>query len=230
MSLDTLLKMVCKEITLLLRRPWAAVALLSNKGEVVKFIELGAQNACAENLCGKLDKDPLMREMVENGEGISIENASRHETLGESCIIRSRKLIPILAVPVMSGQDSQGVLFVGDREFEPFSEEDIKLMSILSGQISTAIEKSRLYEVMTGRIRRLERENGSLENSNKLRMGYISHVSHELKTPLTSIKAYVESLAENIGDPEFTEGKDFLGVISNETDRLIRLVNKVLDI
>ncbi|MCK4549639.1 MAG: GAF domain-containing protein, partial [Candidatus Krumholzibacteria bacterium] len=229
-SLDTLLKMVCKEVTLLLRRPWAAVALVSQKGEVVKFIEIGAGNVCVDEIYGKLGEDPLLREMIGSEEGLTIENASRHETLGESLLIKERGLKPILAVPVLSGHDSKGVLLVGDRGFEPFTEADIKLMSILSGQISTAIEKSRLYEVMTGRIRRLEKENSTLENSNKLKMGYISHVSHELKTPLTSIKAYVESLTENIGDPSFVEGKDFLGVISSETDRLIRLVNKVLDL
>jgi len=229
-SLDTLLKMVCKEVTLLLRRPWAAVALISHKGEVVKFIELGAGGTEAEGSLGKLDEDPLLTEMIGSEDGLAVEDASGHETLGQSRIIKERKLVPVLAVPVLSGHDSQGVLFVGDRRKDPFTDEEVKLMSILSGQISTAIDKSRLYEVMTGRIRRLERENEALQNSNNLKMGYISHVSHELKTPLTSIKAYVESLAENMGDPGFTEGKDFLGVISSETDRLIRLVNKVLDI
>jgi signal transduction histidine kinase len=229
-SLDTLLKMVCKEVTLLLRRPWAAVALISQKGEVVKFIELGAGEDCESESCASVGDDPLMREVIGSSDGITIEDSSAHETLAESPIIKERRLVPILSVPVMSGQDSQGVLLVGDREDEPFTEEDVKLMAILSGQISTAIEKSRLYEVMTGRIRRLERDNSALQNSNKLKMGYISHVSHELKTPLTSIKAYAESLTENIGDPDFCEARDFLGVISSETDRLIRLVNKVLDI
>ena len=229
-SLDTLLKMVCKEVTLLLRRPWAAVALISQKGEIVKFIELGAEGVISGEIGGRLEDDPLLREMAGSEEGLTVENAAGHESLADSSLIKERKLIPILAVPILSGHDSQGILLVGDQERDPFTEEDVKLMSILSGQVSTAIEKSRLYEVMTGRIRRLEQENGTLENSNKLRMGYISHVSHELKTPLTSIKAYVESLSENIDDPGFVEGKDFLDVISGETDRLIRLVNKVLDI
>jgi len=61
-------------------------------------------------------------------------------------------------------------------------------------------------------------------------MGYISHLSHELKTPLTSIKAYVESLIEHSGESDFRERGEFLSVISNETERLIRMVNKVLDI
>ncbi len=229
-SLDTLLKMVCKEVTLLLRRPWAAVALISQKGEVVKFIELGEGGVSSEEPGGELYDDPLLREMSGSEEGLTVEDASSHEALRASSLVKKRKLVPVLAVPILSGHDSQGVLLVGDQEYEPFSEEDVKLMAILSSQVSTAIEKSRLYEVMTGRIRRLERENEGLESSNKLRMGYISHVSHELKTPLTSIKAYVESLAENIDDPGFSESKDFLSVISGETDRLIRLVNKVLDI
>jgi signal transduction histidine kinase/HD-GYP domain-containing protein (c-di-GMP phosphodiesterase class II) len=229
-SLDTLLKMVCKEVTLLLRRPWAAVALMSPKGEVVKFIELGAEGISAEEPESNLEDDPLLSEMTGREKGLTLGDVSSHSSMGESPLIKGRGLVPVLVVPILSGHDSQGVLLVGDRENEPFTDEDVKLMSILSGQVSTAIEKSRLYEVMTGRIRRLERENEGLENSNKLKMGYISHVSHELKTPLTSIKAYVESLAENIDDPGFTEGKDFLGVITNETDRLIRLVNKVLDI
>ncbi len=229
-SLDTLLKMVCKEVTLLLRRPWAAVALISQKGEIVKFVELGEEGVSSEEPGGKLDDDPLLREMSGSEEGVTVEDASGHEALRASNLVKKRKLVPVLAVPILSGHDSQGVLFVGDQEYDPFTEEDVKLMAILSGQVSTAIEKSQLYEVMTGRIRRLERENEGLESSNKLKMGYISHVSHELKTPLTSIRAYVESLTENIDDPGFTEGKEFLCVISSETDRLIRLVNTVLDI
>jgi len=229
-SLDTLLKMVCKEVTLLLRRPWAAVALISQKGEIVKFVEIGENGVNSRMPEGRLDDEPLLREISGKEEGLMVEDALGHEAFRDSDLVKERKLVPVLAVPILSGQDAQGVLLVGDQKHEPFSEEDVKLLAILSGQVSTAIEKSRLYEVLTGRIRSLERENEGLESSNTLKMGYISHVSHELKTPLTSIKAYVESLTENIDDPGFDESKDFLGVISSETDRLIRLVNKVLDI
>ena len=59
---------------------------------------------------------------------------------------------------------------------------------------------------------------------------FISNVSHELRTPLFNIKSYVATL-HDLGDqlsPE--EHKEFLGVANDETDRLTRLVNDVLDL
>ncbi len=57
---------------------------------------------------------------------------------------------------------------------------------------------------------------------------FVSNVSHELKTPLTSIRMYAELLNEDrIQSPE--KKKDYLNVIVDESQRLTRLVNNVLD-
>ena len=57
---------------------------------------------------------------------------------------------------------------------------------------------------------------------------FVSSVSHELKTPLTSIRMYAELLStERIKDPE--KKKQYLKVIVTESQRLTRLVNNVLD-
>ena len=59
---------------------------------------------------------------------------------------------------------------------------------------------------------------------------FISNVSHELRTPLFNIKSYVETL-HDLGDQLTDEEKrEFLGVANDETDRLTRLVNDVLDL
>jgi len=59
-----------------------------------------------------------------------------------------------------------------------------------------------------------------------MRKEFIADVSHELKTPLTSIMGYAETLADSEYDPELQE--KFLKVISSETIRMTKLVNDLL--
>lgn len=59
-----------------------------------------------------------------------------------------------------------------------------------------------------------------------MRKEFIADVSHELKTPLTSIMGYAETLADSEYDPEMQE--KFLKVISSETIRMTKLVNDLL--
>ena len=229
-SLDTLLKMVGKEITLLLRRPWVSIVLINQKREVIEHVELGRESAAVLEPGTPLADDPLIGDICAHEAGIIIDDMSEQGANARSPLVADRGLGSFLAVPVFSAKDNLGVLMAGDFAREPFNPEDARLITILSGQVAMAIEKSRLYEVMNGRIERLERENEELKSSNKLKMSYLSHLSHELKTPLTSIKAYAESLSDHIDDPEFPEKGEFLGIISAETERLIRMVNKVLDV
>jgi signal transduction histidine kinase len=57
---------------------------------------------------------------------------------------------------------------------------------------------------------------------------FVSNVSHELKTPLTSIRMFSELLAEQrVSDP--AKQKSYLAIITAETARLTRLINNVLD-
>jgi signal transduction histidine kinase len=229
-SLDTLLKMVCKEITLLLRRPWANVILVNQKQEIIKHVELSDKGIVSTTTDEDIGKDPLVINILESEDGLVIDNVSQSRFTLKSMLVAGRHLVALLAVPIQSGKDVLGIIMAGDKENAQFDQEDVRLLTILSGQVATAIEKSNLYEVMSGRIRKLEDENEKLGNDNKLKMSYISHLSHEFKTPLTSIKAYVESLKDHIENPDFHERDEFLGIITSETDRLIRMVNKVLDI
>lgn len=58
---------------------------------------------------------------------------------------------------------------------------------------------------------------------------FVASVSHEMKTPLTGIKAYVELLADGEAEDEDTR-HEFLDVIDGQADRLQRLVENLLNI
>ena len=66
-----------------------------------------------------------------------------------------------------------------------------------------------------------------IDKSDKLKEEFISSISHELRTPLTSIKGWSETLSyEGITRDELDLG---LGIIQDETERLINLVEELLD-
>jgi two-component system phosphate regulon sensor histidine kinase PhoR len=68
-----------------------------------------------------------------------------------------------------------------------------------------------------------------LRQTERLRRELTANVSHELRTPLTSIKGFSETLLDGAMRDEATSRR-FLGIINSETDRLVKLVDDLLDL
>ena len=64
----------------------------------------------------------------------------------------------------------------------------------------------------------------------EMRKEFVSNVSHELKTPLTSIKTYTETILDDDMSIDDEETKRFLNVILTETNRMSRLVSDLLQL
>jgi PAS domain S-box-containing protein len=71
------------------------------------------------------------------------------------------------------------------------------------------------------------RELERLRKLDQMKSEFVANVSHELKTPLTSIKAYTEALLDMDRDPQV---QAFLKVIDEESDRLLFLINDLLNV
>jgi two-component system phosphate regulon sensor histidine kinase PhoR len=63
----------------------------------------------------------------------------------------------------------------------------------------------------------------------QMKNDFVSHVSHELKTPLASITAYAEMLVDGEADDEETR-KEFYAIIQSQAQRLNRLIEDILNI
>lgn len=66
------------------------------------------------------------------------------------------------------------------------------------------------------------------EKQNRLRREFTANVSHELKTPLTSISGYAEIMRNGVAKPE--DINRFSGIIYDETQRLIALVGDIINL
>ena len=66
-----------------------------------------------------------------------------------------------------------------------------------------------------------------LKKLEKIRQDFVANVSHELKTPVTSIIGFVETLLDGaIDNPE--EAKRFLGIVQGQSDRLLAIIEDLL--
>ena len=75
----------------------------------------------------------------------------------------------------------------------------------------------------------LKDANEILKRTDKLKDDFLTTVAHEIRTPLTSIRALSEIVFDN-PDMEIEERVHFLGTVVKESDRLSRLINQVLDL
>lgn len=67
-----------------------------------------------------------------------------------------------------------------------------------------------------------------LRNLEEMRKGFIANVSHELRTPMTSIRGFIEGILDGTIPPE--KHTEYLTVVRDETNRMNRLVNDLLDL
>lgn len=69
-----------------------------------------------------------------------------------------------------------------------------------------------------------------LKQAERFRIEFVGNASHELRTPLTSIKGYVSTLQADVRSGRAEDSEKFLRIIDRNVDRLIALVNDLLDL
>lgn len=87
-------------------------------------------------------------------------------------------------------------------------------------------ENSNVYQELKPFTHRISEENFEKAQREELRQQFSANVSHELKTPLTSISGFAEILKNGGTDEQTT--KDFANTIYEETQRMISLVNDII--
>ncbi|RQN13178.1 sensor histidine kinase [Clostridium butyricum] len=120
--------------------------------------------------------------------------------------------------------------YVSDHEINGFlmdSEEEDKEITILHPiERNIKIKKSEMIDkkINLGKVISFQ-DITDMKRVELMRSQFVANVSHELKTPLTSIKGFAETL--RIVDDSATREK-FLDIIDKEAERLTRLINDIL--
>lgn len=117
----------------------------------------------------------------------------------------------LVIVPVINRSGTlTGVLGTYDPVVErDFGQRDVEALQLLAHQVAIAIENARLNEVKDS---------------------FLSIASHELKTPVTSIKGFAQVLQRKLPADSLETAGRYLEIINQQTDRLTSLINDLLDL
>jgi two-component system sensor histidine kinase KdpD len=128
-----------------------------------------------------------------------------------------------LTVPMRSGEHVVGALVVvaGGPGTSGFGEAERRVLATFANQAALATERGQQEEERNRAL--------ALQETDRLRTALLNSVSHDLRTPLASIKASASSLLDREVRWSDAEREEFLTTINSEVDRLTRLVHNLLD-
>lgn len=143
---------------------------------------------------------------------------------GDESVFTRWRMAIVFAMLGERGQ-ATGFLVLGKKKSgQRFSLEDVDLLATAALQTGLAVESIQLHEKLV--VARSESQH--LQELSDLKSYFVSSVSHELKTPLTSIRMFAEMLDQKL--PATSDDmRKYLRVIVGESDRLSRLISDVLD-
>lgn len=124
-------------------------------------------------------------------------------------------VVSYLAVPVISKSGAViGGLFYGHPETDRFTQEHETLVANIANQASVALDNAKLYE----EIRKL----------NAKKDEFIALASHELKTPITSLRAFLQVASRRMAEEDIN--RPFVDKALNQIGKLSALVTDLLDV
>ncbi len=104
-----------------------------------------------------------------------------------------------------------------------------KALALSANEKSKTVSKEALERKVEERTRELRFAYEELKTLERAKDSILSSVSHEMRTPLTSIQSYAEILLEYGEDEPPSTRKEFLRIIKEETERLSRMIIQILD-
>jgi K+-sensing histidine kinase KdpD len=193
----------------LLDRPAQEAYLVAHSGTHVDFLPAGYRQKFSEGIVGwSISHD----ERVMSGD----VTEDPHYTANLYTETRSE-----MAIPIRVEHEIVGVLNVEDTRRQAFDETDAIVLETVCDQMGSAIKNAQLYD-------RLKRTNAKLTELDRMKSDFLGIVSHDFRSPLASIVLAAGALLKRPEMVDTRRLRDYLTVIVDQANRLIRLAEDTL--
>jgi len=126
-----------------------------------------------------------------------------------------------MAAPMRIGDDLIGVLDVESREVDAFDQASLDILVRLADQIALVAHSNRLLSQHSQTVQRLQ-------ELDQMKSDFVAITSHELRTPITSIRGFIKTLLRNKERLSPEQVGSFMEIIDRQSARLARLVEDLL--
>ena len=146
-----------------------------------------------------------------------------------------------IAVPLKVKDKIIGSLSVDRTQSHVLTQEDLEVLMTVGNQVAICLDNAKAYQQIEEwnvdlenkvkkRTGELERANEKLQEMDRLKSQFLSHVSHDLRTPLTAITGLASNLLEGIKGPLNENQATDLCRINTNAERLTRMICDLLDL
>ncbi len=256
LELQKTLTIITDETTRLLEVDATSVVLLD--AEQGDLIFAAASGVASDFVLGKRLSlgQGILGWVAANGEPVLVPNVKRDERHFEDFDDESGfQAQSILSVPLQTKGQTIGAIEAINKLTGPFDEDDLRLLTLLSGPLASAIENAKLYEKAQQEIahrteaesaleserallaRRVEERTADLSAANaelaraaRMKDEFLASISHELRTPLNAILGISEALQEEVYGSLNDDQFQSLHSIEESGRHLLSLINDILDL
>ncbi|HEX3583856.1 MAG TPA: ATP-binding protein [Thermoanaerobaculia bacterium] len=133
-------------------------------------------------------------------------------------------LASLLILPLRTRREMLGALIIAANDPERgMTDENLPLAELLAERAALAIENAKLYTEQVDARRKVE-------DLSRLKDEFLSIASHELRTPVTSIKGYTQLAKTLIREGDLNTSEEYLEIALDQIDRMSRLILELLDV
>ena len=146
-----------------------------------------------------------------------------------------------LILPLMQGSDVIGYLCLGEHKTSSYTNRDIKVLNTISNELIIAIQNAlavqeirefniTLQQRIANATRELRSSNAQLRHLDKAKDEFLSMASHQLRTPLTSVKGYISMVLEGDTGKVNADQKKLLNEAFVNSEHMVGLINDFLNV
>lgn len=203
---------------------YVGIFLLDNENSHI-ILKAGTGQAGEQMIKEKYQLEAVSSSMI--GWSVVHQKARIALNVGADAVHFKNPLLPLtrseIALPLISRGETLGAMTIQSEFPSAFSDADVIALQTMADQIANAINAAQLLSERSDLIDELERRNAELE-----RFAYT--VSHDLKSPLVTIRGYTSFLQEDVNKNDMPRFTKDLSRIASAADTMQNLLNDLLEL